>query len=404
MKDSKRKAVRLFTSECVTVGHPDKVSDYIADKLLTEMLAQDSGTRAGIEVMCANDHVILGGEVTTAADIDYEAITRQAISELGYIHPDCPFNAEGVKFENYIHKQSRDIALGTNDEVGGAGDQGIMLGGAVRETTELMPLAMSLARALSVRLEEVIYNKIDDRDPMLRPDGKTQVTIAYGKGNVPEYVDTIVISVAHSANADIEEVRKYVKEQVIIPTLEQYSFSIDDVVNVHINPTGRFAVYGPDGDCGVTGRKLVVDTYGSYFSMGGGAMSGKDPSKTDRSAAYYARYVAKNVVASGVADKCEVQLGYAIGVAKPVSVNVNCFGTNKYPVGLICRAVYSLFDMTPQGITKDLHLRDGKTEYQNTAIYGHFGEMTPEFKWAWEETDKADQIADFCQSNYIERN
>lgn len=402
-RGNRKKAMRLFTSECVTVGHPDKVSDYIADKLLTEMLKQDANTRAGIEVMCANNNVILGGEVTTSAVIDYEAVTREAIEYLGYVHKDCPFNSEEVKFQNFIHQQSPDIALGTNDDVGGAGDQGIMLGGAVNETNELMPISMSIARALTVKLEQIIYANIEDEDPILRPDGKSQVTIAYGKGSVPEYVDTVVISVSHSANADIEEVRKIVREQVIAPVLDEYGFSINDVVNVYINPTGRFAIYGPDGDCGVTGRKLVVDTYGSYFAMGGGAMSGKDPSKTDRSGSYLARYIAKNIVASGVANKCEVQLGYAIGVAKPVSVNINLFNTNNYPVGLVCRAVYSLFDMTPAGITKEFSLRSGEIEYGDTAIYGHFGEQNPNVLWPWEETDKAQAIYDYCKEHYVEK-
>lgn len=403
MIKEKKRPIRLFTSECVTVGHPDKVSDYIADKLLSLMLEQDPNTRAGIEVLCAQNTVTLAGEVTTNADIDYEYVVKEALEEIGYTHRDCPFNVESLDFRNLIHAQSHDIALGTNDEVGGAGDQGIMFGGAVNETNDLMPLPISMARALAVRLEELISNKIDESDPMLRADAKTQVTVAYGKDNLPAYIDTVVVSVAHSANADLEEVRNVVKNEVIAPTLESYGFNMKDVVNIFINPTGRFAIYGPDGDAGVTGRKLVVDTYGGYFCHGGGAMSGKDPSKTDRSGAYMARYIAKNLVASGVCDKCEIQLAYAIGVAKPVSVNINMFKTNKYPVALICRAVFSLFDMTPKGITKALHMRDGETAFEDTAVYGHFGEFAPK-TWSWERTDKADAIAEFCAKNFVERN
>lgn len=353
--------------------------------------------------MTYTDGLVISGEVTTTADVNYEEIARRAIREIGYTHKNCGFDAETVKIQVNVHQQSADIALGTNDEVGGSGDQGMMIGGAVNETSDNMPLPITVARALAVRLYEVIQESFDedDENPKLRADGKTQVTIAYGKGkeNIPEYVDTVVVSVSHSEDFSIKDLRKFVTDNVIEPVLKDFGFKLDDVQNIFINPTGKFAIYGPNGDVGLTGRKIIVDTYGSYFGHGGGAFSGKDPSKTDRSGAYMARYIAKNIVESEVADKCEIQLAYAIGVAKPVSVNINMYGTNKYPIGLICRAVYALFDMTPKGIAETLELRSGNIRFQDTSIYGHFGEFAPN-QFPWERTDKADAIARFCEENF----
>lgn len=406
-KESKKQpknSVRLFTSECVTVGHPDKVSDYVSDSILTAILEQDKNARVAVETMCHVNGVVLAGEVTTTADVDYEAIARKAIEEIGYTHEDGKFVAATVPISVNIHQQSADIALGTNDEVGGSGDQGMMLGGAVAETPDLMPLPITMARALSCRLYEVICECFDesDEDPKLRADGKTQVTIAYNKDNTPAYVDTIVVSVSHSENVDVKEVRELVTEKVIKPVIKEFGYDFDtEVVKVYINPTGKFAIYGPNGDVGLTGRKIIVDTYGSYFGHGGGAFSGKDPSKTDRSGAYMARYIAKNIVASGVASKCEIQLAYAIGVAHPVSVNINMFGTSKYPTGLVSKAVYNIFDMTPKGIADTLQLRNGKIRYQDASVFGHFGEFAPE-TFPWESTDKADDIAAYCRENYIQ--
>ena len=396
-----KKKVRLFSSECVTVGHPDKTCDYISDSVLTEILKQDNKARVACECMASTNKLTIAGEVTTSATVDYEKIARKAIREIGYTHANCGFDADTVEIDINVHSQSADIALGTNDEVGGSGDQGMMLGGAVAETSDYMPLPITLARALSVRLYEVIQDSFDEdeNNPKLRADGKTQVTIAYGLDNMPEYVDTVVVSVAHSDDFNVRDLRNFVRENVIIPVLEDFNFDIRDVKNIYINPTGKFSIYGPNGDVGLTGRKIIVDTYGSYFGHGGGAFSGKDPSKTDRSGAYMARYIAKNIVASGVADKCEIQLAYAIGVAKPVSININMFGTNKYPVGLICRAVYALFDMTPKGISDTLELRSGDVDYTLTSVYGHFGEFAPTL-YPWERTDKAQDITDFCENNY----
>lgn len=402
--NEKKRAVRLFTSECVTVGHPDHICDYISDSILTNILERDPNARVACECMAYTDGLVISGEITTSVSVDYEEIARNAIREIGYTHKNCGFDAETVNIQVNIHTQSADIALGTNDEVGGSGDQGMVIGGAVNETSDYMPLPITIARALSVKLYEVIQECFDENeeDPKLRADGKTQVTIAYGKGNVPEYVDTVVVSVSHSENVSIKEIRKFVRETVIEPVIKDFGFDMNDIQNIFINPTGKFSIYGPNGDVGLTGRKIIVDTYGSYFGHGGGAFSGKDPSKTDRSGAYMARYIAKNIVASGVADKCEIQIAYAIGVAKPVSVNINMYGTNKYPVGLICKAVYSLFDMTPKGISDTLELRSGKVLYKDTPIYGHFGEFSPE-TYPWEKTDKSEEIRRFCEENFNQR-
>lgn len=400
-KSTKRKGVRLFTSECVTVGHPDKTSDYISDAVLTEILKHDVNARVAVETVCHPTGILLAGEVTTTYDVPYEEIVRRSLREIGYIHPDST-NADTVPITVDIHAQSPDIALGTNDNVGGAGDQGMVLGGAVSETSDYMPLPITIARALVVRLTEYINEHIEEPDPMLRPDAKTQVTVAYGRDNQPKFIDTVVVSVSHSHNADLSVLRELVRSEIIKPVLKDYGFDINDVSYIYINPTGSFAKYGPDADTGLTGRKLVVDTYGSYFGHGGGAFSGKDPTKTDRSGAYMARYIAKNVVASGVADKCEIQIAYAIGVAKPVSVNVNMFGTNKYPVGIILKAIRTIFDMTPAGITKELQLRSGDIDYRQASVFGHFGEFA-KVKWPWESTKYAKDIEEYCKNNYVDR-
>lgn len=403
-QEIKKKPVRLFTSECVTVGHPDKVCDYISDSVLTEILKADPNARVACECMAQKDNLIIAGEVTTTAPTNYAEIARKAIDDIGYNIKGVGFDSETVNITVNVHGQSPDIAMGTADDVAGAGDQGMMIGGAVRESSDLMPLSATIARSLTVRLYD-FYKKCAEEnpsDPIIRPDGKSQVTVAYGKGGVVEYVDTVVVAASHSESVSIQKVRSLIKEEVVIPVLNEYGYSIDDVQSVFINPTGRFAIYGPNGDVGLTGRKIIVDTYGSYFSHGGGAFSGKDPSKVDRSGAYMARYIAKNIVASGVADRCEVQLAYAIGVVKPVSVNLNMYGTNTYPIGLISKAVYSLFDMTPKGITDMLELRSGKIDYAELSKYGHFGEFGNQEK-PWENVDKAEALKEFCLKNYVEK-
>ena len=372
---------RLFTSECVTNGHPDKVADSISDAILDACLAQDPNSRVACETMVTTNFCLICGEITTKAVVDYPAVAREAIRKIGYVYPGDNFDADSVEIQCRIHTQSADIALGTNDEVGGAGDQGMMFGGACTQTPELMPLSAALSRALSNRLTECVRS-----NDLLRPDGKTQVTVEFDeKGNVLG-IDTVVVSVMHSADFEIEELRKYVREGVIAPVLKDYGFYIEDVANIHINPTGNFVIGGPNGDTGLTGRKIIVDTYGGYFSHGGGAFSGKDPTKVDRSAAYMARYMAKNLVAAGLCDKVQVQLAYAIGVAEPVSVRVDSYGTGKISDEAMTALLRKTVDMTPAGIIKKLQLRS--PIYCSTARFGHFG---VEGK-SWEQTDLADEL------------
>ena len=372
---------RLFTSECVTCGHPDKVADSISDAILDACLAQDPGSRVACETMVTTDFCIICGEITTKAVVDYKAVAREAIRKIGYVYPGDGFDADSVEIQCRIHTQSADIALGTNDEVGGAGDQGMMFGGACTQTPELMPLPVALARALSNRLTECVHST-----DLLRPDGKTQVSVEYDeKGNVAG-IDTVVVSVMHSADFEISELRKYIREGVIAPVLKAYGFDIANVPNIHINPTGNFVIGGPNGDTGLTGRKIIVDTYGGYFSHGGGAFSGKDPTKVDRSAAYMARYMAKNLVAAGLATQVQVQLAYAIGVAQPVSVRVDSYGTGKISDEKMTELLRATCDMTPAGIIRKLDLR--RPIYAPTAAVGHFGvEGRP-----WEQTDIAEQL------------
>ena len=372
---------RLFTSECVTNGHPDKVADSISDAILDACLAQDPQSRVACETMVTTDFCMICGEITTRAVVDYASVAREAIRDIGYTHKGDGFDADTVEIQCRIHTQSADIALGTNEEVGGAGDQGMMFGGACTQTPELMPLPAALSRALCNRLTACVKE-----NDLLRPDGKTQVSVEFDdQGNVVG-IDTVVVSIMHSAAFPMEELRTYIREQVIAPVLERYGFDIAKVCHVFINPTGKFVIGGPNGDTGLTGRKIIVDTYGGYFSHGGGAFSGKDPTKVDRSAAYMARYMAKNLVAAGLASQVQVQLAYAIGVAEPVSLRVDSYGTGKVSDEKMVELLRKTCDMTPGGIIRKLDLR--KPVYASTAAKGHFG---VEGK-TWEQTDLAETL------------
>ena len=372
---------RLFTSECVTCGHPDKVADAISDAILDACLQQDPGSRVACETMVTTDFCIICGEITTQAKVDYEAIARETIRSIGYVYPGDGFDADSVEIVCRVHTQSADIALGTNDEVGGAGDQGMMFGGACTQTPELMPLSAALSRALCNRLSACVAST-----DLLKPDGKTQVTVEYDEeGNVVG-IDTVVVSIMHSADFEMTELRKYIREGVIAPVLASYGFDINDVANIHINPTGNFVIGGPNGDTGLTGRKIIVDTYGGYFSHGGGAFSGKDPTKVDRSAAYIARYMAKNLVAAGLAKQVQVQLAYAIGVAQPVSLRVDSYGTGVVSDEKLTELLRKTVDLTPGGIIRKLDLR--RPIYSATAREGHFGVADR----PWEKTDLAETL------------
>ena len=376
---------RLFTSECVTNGHPDKVADSISDAILDACLAQDPQSRVACETMVTTNFCIICGEITTKAVVDYEAVARQAVRNIGYVRPGDGFDADTMEFQCRIHTQSADIALGTNEEVGGAGDQGMMFGGACDQTPELMPLPVALARALCNRLTDCV--KVN---PLLRPDGKTQVTVEFDENGKVAGVDTVVVSIMHSADFAMEQLRGYVKREVIAPVLAQYGFALDDVRCVHINPTGNFVIGGPNGDTGLTGRKIIVDTYGGYFSHGGGAFSGKDPTKVDRSAAYMARYMAKNLVAAGLAEQVQVQLAYAIGVAEPVSLRVDSYGTGRVSDEEMTRLLRRTCDLTPAGIIRKLDLR--RPIYAPTAAKGHFGVAD----MPWERTDLAQTLKELA--------
>ncbi len=367
---------RLFTSECVTCGHPDKVADAISDAILDACLAQDANSRVACEVMVTTNFCLICGEITTNAQVDYAGIAREVIRSIGYIHPETGFSADAVEILCRVHTQSADIAMGTNDEVGGAGDQGMMFGGACTQTPELMPLPAALSRALSNRLTQCV-----ESNDLLRPDGKTQVSVEFDEQGKVIGIDTVVVSIMHTEDFEISELRRYIREGVIAPVLKQYGFDIADVANIHINPTGKFVIGGPDGDTGLTGRKIIVDTYGGYFSHGGGAFSGKDPTKVDRSAAYMARYMAKNLVAAGLAEQVQVQLAYAIGVAEPVSVRVDSYGTGKLADEELTALLRKTCDLTPAGIIRKLNLRT--PIYSKTAREGHFGVADR----PWENTD-----------------
>ena len=372
---------RLFTSECVTCGHPDKVADAVSDAILDACLAQDPNSRVACETTVTTNFCLICGEITTTAVVDYEAVARQVIASIGYTKPEDEFAADTVEILCKIHTQSADIALGTNDEVGGAGDQGMMFGGACTQTPELMPLPVALARALANRLTQCV-----ESNDLLRPDGKTQVSVEFDEQGAVVGIDTVVVSVMHSADFEINELRRYVREGVIAPVLEHYGYHIDNVSHIHINPTGNFVIGGPNGDTGLTGRKIIVDTYGGYFSHGGGAFSGKDPTKVDRSGAYMARYMAKNLVAAGLAEQVEVQIAYAIGVAQPVSLRVNSYGTGKIADEEMTALLRKHCDLTPAGIIRKLNLR--RPIYSQTARRGHFGvENLP-----WEQLDLAETL------------
>ena len=372
---------RLFTSECVTCGHPDKVADSISDAILDACLAQDPGSRVACETTVTTNFCLICGEITTKAVVDYAAIAREVIRKIGYTVPGDGFDADTVEILCKVHTQSADIALGTNDEVGGAGDQGMMFGGACTQTPELMPMSAALSRALANRLTECVNS-----NDLLRPDGKTQVSVEFDENGKIVGIDTVVVSIMHSADFEMSELRRYIREGVIAPVLAQYGFDINDVANIHINPTGNFVIGGPNGDTGLTGRKIIVDTYGGYFSHGGGAFSGKDPTKVDRSAAYMARYMAKNLVAAGLAESVQVQLAYAIGVAEPVSVRVETFGTGKIADEEMTALLRKTCDLTPAGIISKLQLR--RPIYGKTALEGHFGVADH----PWEQTDLADTL------------
>ncbi len=396
-KDEKMKKI-LFTSESVTEGHPDKICDKISDAILDEMLSQDPESRVACETFATTGIITVMGEITTKARVDIQKIVRDTVSEIGYDRAKYGFDATTCAVLSSIHEQSADIALGVDrcleakdgemtDELDtGAGDQGLMFGYACDETPELMPLPISLAHKLAKRLTEVRKNGTLS---YLRPDRKTQVTVEYVDG-VPRRIDTIVISSQHSAEIDAATIRKDIIDKVILPTVPREL--LDGKVNIYVNPTGRFVIGGPQGDTGLTGRKIIVDTYGGYSRHGGGAFSGKDPTKVDRSASYAARYVAKNIVKAGLAKKCEVQIAYAIGIARPVSVMIDTFGTATVAEEKISAAVERLVDLRPAAIIKKFELR--KPIYKQLAAYGHMGREDLGVKW--EECDIADELHALC--------
>jgi S-adenosylmethionine synthetase len=371
----------LFTSESVTEGHPDKIADQISDAILDACLEQDPYSRVACETLTATGLVVIAGEITTKAYVDFQTLVRGVVASIGYDNALYGFDSNTCAVISTINKQSGDIAMGV--DTGGAGDQGMMFGYATNETPELMPTAISLAHKLTRRLSEVRKNGTLS---YLRPDGKSQVTVEYDENHKPKRVDAVVISTQHAETISNDELRADILKHVIQATIPAELLDAD--TKYHINPTGRFVIGGPMGDTGLTGRKIIVDTYGGMGRHGGGAFSGKDPTKVDRSAAYMARYIAKNVVAAGLADRCEVQLAYAIGVADPVSVLVDTFGTGKIADEKIAELVFNNFQMKPKGIIETLKLR--RPIYKKTAAYGHFGRTDKEF--TWEATDKAAEL------------
>jgi S-adenosylmethionine synthetase len=374
----------LFTSESVTEGHPDKICDKVSDALLDEFLRQDPNSRVAVETMTTTGIVVVAGEVTTKAKFDIQDVVRKTIKEIGYDKPEYGFDADTCSVMVSIHAQSPDISQGvtaTDNKDQGAGDQGLMFGYAVNESNELMPLPILLAHQLTRRLSELRKSK---ELPWVRPDGKSQVTVEYEDGK-PKSIETIVISTQHAPEISNDEIRKQIIDKVIKPVCGKWWH---DKIKIHVNPTGRFVIGGPPGDSGLTGRKIIVDTYGGAGRHGGGAFSGKDPSKVDRSACYMCRYIAKNIVAAGLAEKCEVQVAYAIGVAEPVSLMVNTFSTSKIPEEEIENLVRKHFDMRPAAIISQLDLK--RPIYKDTAAFGHFGRT--DVALPWEKTDKADTL------------
>jgi len=387
----------LFTSESVTEGHPDKISDQVSDTILDAVLEQDPYGRVACETFCTTGQINVMGEISTSCYVDIPKIVRNVLKEIGYDSPNQGFDGNTCAVNTSIDEQSPDIALGvdqskenksgskTEEDLHGAGDQGMMFGYACDETPELMPLPISLAHKLAKQLAKV--RRSCDL-PYLRPDGKTQVTVEYEDG-IPKRIDTIIVSAQHQPDVDMDMLSQDIIEKVITPIIPKDM--MDTNTKIHINPTGRFVVGGPQGDTGLTGRKIIVDTYGGYARHGGGAFSGKDPTKVDRSATYAARYVAKNIVAAGLAKKCEVQIAYAIGIARPVSVMVDTFGTGKYPNKEITKAVQELFDLRPAAIIKKLDLR--KPIYKALASYGHMGRE--DLDVLWEKTDMVDNLKEY---------